>query len=225
MREASSSHLTVVHFHDCKVSLGEGTLRLIHDQLLALADKPSVEGLRLDFGDVEYVNAATLGMLVDLHKKLADMGRCLTICNLTAQVYEVFVVTALDKLLDLHRKATLPNILVVDDDPDTCRNMTDLFEDLGFAVEATESGARALESAQKRPYDIALLDVRMRGMDGLTLCRRLRQLQPLMAIIIVSADAGSDMESHALGSGAHFVVTKPIDFPRLLSLVEEALGR
>jgi two-component system nitrogen regulation response regulator GlnG len=117
----------------------------------------------------------------------------------------------------------MPTILVVDDDEDTLRNMADLLGDQGYAIETAVGGDFALEKARDRTYDLGLLDLRMAGMDGLTLCRHLRQLQPRMATMIVTAYAGSGMQEQAHAAGARHVVAKPIDLPRLLTLVEEAL--
>jgi CheY-like chemotaxis protein len=117
----------------------------------------------------------------------------------------------------------MPMILVVDDDVDTLSNMADLLGDQGYAIDAAVGGDFALEKARHQPYDLGLLDLRMPGMDGLTLCRRLRQLQPRMATMIVTAYAGSGVEEEARAAGARHVLAKPIDFPRLVTLVEEAL--
>jgi CheY-like chemotaxis protein len=117
----------------------------------------------------------------------------------------------------------MPTIIVVDDDVDTLCNMADLLGDLGYAIETAEGGDFALEKARHRPYDLGLLDLRMPGMDGLTLCRHLRRLQPRMATMIVTANAGSGVEREARAAGARHVLVKPIDFPSLLTLVEEAL--
>ena len=114
-------------------------------------------------------------------------------------------------------------ILVVDDDTDTCRNMADLFGDRGFRVDAAEGGDSALERARRQQYDIGLLDLRMSGMNGLTLCRHLKQLQPLMVTMLVTAYGGSDLDQEARAAGARHVLPKPVDFPRLLALVEKAL--
>jgi CheY-like chemotaxis protein len=118
----------------------------------------------------------------------------------------------------------MPTILVVDDDADTCRNMTDLFGDLGYGVDCAEGGGSALEKAQHHRYDLGLLDLRMPGMDGLTLCRHLKRLRPDMVAIIVTAFAASGLDQDAHAAGARHVVTKPVDFARLLALVGEALA-
>jgi CheY-like chemotaxis protein len=117
----------------------------------------------------------------------------------------------------------MATILVVDDDADTRNNMTDLFGDLGYMIDAAEGGEMALEKAQDRLYDLGLLDLRMPGMDGLTLCRRLRQLQPHLVALIVTAYAGRGLEEEAHAAGARSILSKPVEFPRLLALVEESL--
>lgn len=117
----------------------------------------------------------------------------------------------------------MPTILVVDDDADTCRNMADLFGDLGYAIETAEDGAAALEKAQQKSYDLGLLDLRMPNMDGLTLCRHLKRLQPPMVTMLVTAYGDSDLDADAQTAGARHVLHKPVDFPRLLALVEKAL--
>jgi len=116
-------------------------------------------------------------------------------------------------------------ILVVDDDADTCRNMADLFGDLGYAIDTAEGGDIALEKARQQPYDLGLLDLRMPGMDGLTLCRHLKRLRPVMVTMIVTAYVASGLNEEARTAGAIHVLPKPIEFPRLLALVVEALAQ
>jgi CheY-like chemotaxis protein len=117
----------------------------------------------------------------------------------------------------------MATILVVDDDVDTCRNMTDLFGEFGYMVDAAHGGEMALEKARQQPYDLGLLDLRMPGMDGLTLCRSLKRLHPRMVTMIITAYGGSRINEEATDAGARHVLPKPVDFPRLLALVEQAL--
>jgi two-component system, NtrC family, response regulator HydG len=114
-------------------------------------------------------------------------------------------------------------ILVVDDDADTRSNMADLFGDLGYAIETADGGHSALDKARQQAYDLGLLDLRMPGMDGLTLCRHLKQLQPPMVTMIVTAYGNGDLHREAHAAGARHVVLKPVDFPQLLALVEKAM--
>jgi CheY-like chemotaxis protein len=117
----------------------------------------------------------------------------------------------------------MPTILVVDDDAGTCRNMADLFGDLGYVVDAAEGGDRALEKAGRQAYDLGLLDLRMPGMDGLTLCRHLKRLRPRMVTMIIAAYGAGNLAEEARAAGARHDLLKPIDFARLLALVEQVL--
>jgi CheY-like chemotaxis protein len=117
------------------------------------------------------------------------------------------------------------SILVVDDEVDTCHNLSDILTDLGYQVDTAYDGLSALELARKNPYDIALLDLKMPGMDGLTLYRELRKVQAGTVAIVVTAYASRATTEEALAAGAWQVLSKPVDFPRLLKLMDEALGQ
>ena len=118
-----------------------------------------------------------------------------------------------------------PSILVVDDEVDTCRNLSDILTDLGYSVDMAHEGLTALAMVRQKPYDVALLDLKMPGMDGLTLYREIKKLRAETVAIVVTAYAGGDTKAEALAAGAWQVLSKPVDFPKLLGLVDEALGQ
>jgi DNA-binding NtrC family response regulator len=119
--------------------------------------------------------------------------------------------------------AHVHHILIVDDEPDTCANLSDILTDLGYQVDTAHDGLAALELVKKRPYDVALLDLRMPGMDGLELYRRIRDVSAGTVAIVVTAYAGSDTAKSARAAGAWQIVPKPVDTGRLLGLVAQAL--
>ena len=114
-------------------------------------------------------------------------------------------------------------ILIVDDEPDTCANLSDILTDLGYQVDTANDGFAALELVKKNPYDIALLDLRMPGMDGLELYRRIREISAGTVAIVVTAYASSDTAKSARSAGAWQVLPKPVNIGNLLGLVSEAL--
>lgn len=116
-----------------------------------------------------------------------------------------------------------PSILVVDDDVDACHNLTDILMELGYRVDFAHDGSTALELVRKETYDVALLDLRMPGMDGLTLYREIRKISAGTVAIIVTAYASGDTQDEALAIGALQVVPKPVDPTGLLRLVDHAL--
>jgi CheY-like chemotaxis protein len=117
------------------------------------------------------------------------------------------------------------SILVVDDEVDTCRNLSDILTDLGYHVDISHDGLGALELVRRNTYDVALLDLKMPGMDGLTLYREIKKLRAGTVALIVSAYASDGVAEEALEAGAWRVVPKPVDFPRLQGLVDEALDQ
>src|SRR5690349_11056145 len=94
-----------------------------------------------------------------------------------------------------------PQILVVDDEVDICHNLADILGDLGYRVDIAHEGKTALELVRQKQYDMALLDLRMPGMDGLTLYREIKKLSSRTVAIVVTAYANSATTEDALGSG------------------------
>jgi two-component system response regulator HydG len=117
-----------------------------------------------------------------------------------------------------------PAVLVVDDDVDTCRNLSDILTDLGYDVDVAHDGLAGLARVVQRPYDVCLLDLKMPGMDGLTLYREIRKVQASAVAIVVTAFAGG-AKAEALAAGAWQVLNKPVDLPRLCRLLDQALGQ
>jgi DNA-binding response OmpR family regulator len=118
-----------------------------------------------------------------------------------------------------------PTILIVDDDVDTCRNLSDILTDLGYHADIAHDGPSALEMLRHLTYDVALLDLKMPGMDGVTLYREIKKLKAGTVAIIVTAYASSETAREALSAGAWQILPKPVEFPRLLGLVGEALDQ
>jgi two-component system, NtrC family, response regulator HydG len=114
-------------------------------------------------------------------------------------------------------------LLIVDDEQDTCSNLSDIFTDLGYQVEVAYDGPAALALVERNTFEVALLDLKMPGMDGLELSRRIHRISAGTVAIIVTAYASSATAASVLDAGAWRIVPKPVDFPKLLQLVEEAM--
>jgi CheY-like chemotaxis protein len=101
--------------------------------------------------------------------------------------------------------------------------MADILSEEGYTTHTAENGADALEKAREQSYEIGLIDLRMPGMDGLTLCRHLRRMCPSMATLIVTGHPHDGLIEEASAVGVRRVVTKPIKFGNLLELVQKSL--
>lgn len=118
-----------------------------------------------------------------------------------------------------------PRVLVVDDEPDTCHNLADILHDRGYHADWACDAASALALVRQQPYDVALLDLKMPGMDGLALYREIKKLRAGTVAILVTAYAAGSTTQEAIAAGAWQVVSKPVVLPQLLDLVEEAHGQ
>ncbi|MBY0522713.1 MAG: STAS domain-containing protein [Gemmataceae bacterium] len=95
--------VTVVNFTDRKI-LDEQNIQLIGEQLFSLVDEAGRKKVLLNFGNVEYLSSAALGKLITLNKKLQAAGGRLILCNIDPQIYEVFEITKLNKLFNIHKE-------------------------------------------------------------------------------------------------------------------------
>jgi DNA-binding response OmpR family regulator len=115
-------------------------------------------------------------------------------------------------------------ILVVDDDPTVAEVVTRYLEREGYVVESCADGLEALERATMDPPDLVVLDLMLPGMDGLEVCRRLREVAPVPVIMLTARGDETDRVV-GLELGADDYVTKPFS-PRELTLrVQSVLRR
>ncbi|MCW5981421.1 MAG: sigma-54-dependent Fis family transcriptional regulator [Bryobacteraceae bacterium] len=114
-------------------------------------------------------------------------------------------------------------ILVVEDERAALHSLTVMLGDEGYDVLAAEDAESGLEMALREEPDLALLDIRLPRMDGLTMLQRLRDGYSETAVIVMTADTTSSSAIRATQLGAFDYITKPVDFDHLLVLVRRAL--
>lgn len=122
-----------------------------------------------------------------------------------------------------NQKTQQASILVVDDELSVRDSLGKWFKEDGYRVETAENANRALTLMNNGPWDIILLDIKMPGMDGLELQKRIKEIDKSAAIIMVTAFAAVDSAVQALKEGAFDYVTKPVDPEHLSHLVQNAL--
>jgi DNA-binding NtrC family response regulator len=114
-------------------------------------------------------------------------------------------------------------LLIVDDDPIVRDSLGQWFDSEGYQVETIASGREVLSQAARDRWDLALLDIKMPGMDGMELQSRLREIDPELPLIIMTGYASVDTAVQALKNGAYDYITKPFDPDELVHLVRRAL--
>ena len=117
------------------------------------------------------------------------------------------------------------SILIVDDDEGTCRTLSLIFGKKGYETETAGTGQEALEKAQRRFFNVALLDIRLPDMEGVELLAPLDRMHPDMMMIMVTAYASLETAVRALNEGASAYITKPLNMDEVLAAVREALEK
>jgi len=92
--------------------------------------------------------------------------------------------------------------------------------ELGHEVLTAPDGENALQLARQRPFDMAFLDIKLPGMNGVEALRELMALQPDATYIMISGYADGALVEEAMAAGAHMCLTKPVDVQELMDFVE-----
>lgn len=117
-------------------------------------------------------------------------------------------------------------ILIVEDQPEILQNIADYLELKGYLVDCAYDGLGGLHLAVTQPFDLIILDLMLPGMDGITLCQRLRQEARLQTpIIMLTARDSVDDKLTGFQAGADDYLVKPFSLPELHARVEAVLRR
>jgi len=115
-------------------------------------------------------------------------------------------------------------ILIVEDERALREGLVDLLGAAGHRVEAVEDGEAALVQGADPAVELLLLDLMLPGIDGIEVCRRIRELRPALPILMLTARGAEDDKLRGFAAGADDYVTKPFSTRELLARVE-AMGR
>jgi len=114
------------------------------------------------------------------------------------------------------------NLLFVDDEDQFLESMRKRLEAREFKVIAVNRGEKAIEAARSNPVDIALVDLKMPGIDGEETLKALKQEHSWMEIVILTGHGSIDSAVDCTQSGAHSYLQKPCDLEQLLEVLKEA---
>ncbi|MFC1542260.1 ATP-binding protein [Pseudomonadota bacterium] len=148
---------------------------------------------------------------------------------------------SIDSSMDIYRTLSAPaqensatvkqptsRILLAEDDPIGQRIAVKLLTNAGFSVDIAENGTIAWEKAKSEMYDCILTDIRMPGIDGIELTKRIRKMEleqslPAVNIIGLSAHALEEVASECLEAGMNKFMTKPVDPETILAAVSTTI--
>lgn len=116
-------------------------------------------------------------------------------------------------------------LLVIEDEAPMRTALVETLKTEGYRVLAADNGVAGLELACTEPFDLALLDVMMPGLDGFALCRELRKRGKTMPVLMLTAKGQVDDRVEGLDSGADDYLVKPFSLRELLARVRALLRR
>jgi DNA-binding NtrC family response regulator len=119
----------------------------------------------------------------------------------------------------------MPNgsILVIDDEAEIREGLELLLSSEGYAVTSAETGEAGIARLEQEPFDLLLLDVSLPGRSGLDLLRDIRQRDPHLPVVLITAYGSIDMARQAFKSGAQDYITKPWSNDELLAQIASAV--
>ncbi len=115
-------------------------------------------------------------------------------------------------------------LLIVDDEMSVRDSLAKWFGEDGYEVGTAESASEALTRVAETAYDVALVDIKMRGTDGIELQRRLHEIYPDMLVIIMTGYASVETAIAALKNGAYDYINKPLDPEETAHLISKAMA-
>jgi CheY-like chemotaxis protein len=118
----------------------------------------------------------------------------------------------------------VPRVAVIDDEEPVRTALRRLLRSAGLEVETYAGGAAFLAAAAKQPPDCAVLDLHMRGMDGLEVLRLLRGASPAVRVVMITAHDEPATREKCLAAGAAAYLAKPLDDRLLLNAISAALA-
>jgi two-component system response regulator HydG len=114
-------------------------------------------------------------------------------------------------------------ILIVDDDKSILRTFARILQKNGYEIDAVETGKEALEKADSKKYDLALLDIRLPDMDGTELLAKMKKQLQTSIKIMITGFPSLETGVKALDEGADAYLVKPVKPEELLMLIEEKM--
>src|SRR5512135_2973506 len=122
------------------------------------------------------------------------------------------------------QSSSIPHVLVVDDERTTRESLEEILTLEGFQVTLAESGETALEILGKTPIDLMLLDLKMKGMDGLHTTETAKQIAPDTVIIMLTAHGTLESAIGAMRHGAFDYLLKPAAVSDIIASVQRGLN-
>ncbi len=115
-------------------------------------------------------------------------------------------------------------LLVIDDEPIVGKRLKQAFIKMGFEVETFTDPIEAMNTIKQKPFDIVVTDLKMQGMDGMTVLERVQRLNPKVKVIIITGYAQVDTAAEAFRKGVFDFIPKPFRLEELKNVILKAMS-
>ncbi len=119
----------------------------------------------------------------------------------------------------------LLNILVVDDEPGIRITLAGILEDEGYNVIVAEDGYKGIAAAEKTNFEIAFIDMRMPGINGIETFKKIKRISPDTILFFMTAFLAEDTLIEAAKLGTQAILYKPLDLDLILKILKEDLAK
>ncbi len=119
-------------------------------------------------------------------------------------------------------EAGAPRVLVVDDEEELVSALVERLRLRGFHATGVTTGAEALASIRQEPCDVVLLDVKMPGLGGLDVIRRIKETRPGLEVILLTGHGSPGSAEQGLRAGAYEYLMKPVKIDELVRILRSA---
>ena len=116
-------------------------------------------------------------------------------------------------------------VLLIDDEIDFITTLGKRLGRRGFSIRTVGGGREALTAFTEEDFDVAVLDIKMAGMDGINTLKRIKRQYPLVEVLMLTAHANTDIVISSLAMGAFDYLLKPVNVNELVAKIEEAAQR
>lgn len=182
---------------------------------------------------------------VETYKKIKEINEKIIIIMMTAYAVEDLIQDALKegaygviyKPLDFEKILSLIEeskdtkqgglILIVDDDPGTCKTIENVLTKKGYDVVISNTGEDAITKAKEKFFDIIFIDMKLPTLNGLETYLELKKINPKLIAIVITAyhQEMDDLVQEAMNNSAYTCLTKPINIEDMLVLINEILTK
>jgi len=117
-----------------------------------------------------------------------------------------------------------PFVAIIDDDEALCTSLADLMRSMNYRTESFTSAVALLTSSNVALFDVMITDVHMPGMSGLDLVRKLREVNIMTPVMLITALTDRQLDNEAISVGAQSLLRKPFETKALLDCVARSLS-